>query len=115
MDHKKILEKIKEIEDFFTYIGLKKVQDFPKNWDLDSFIKFKPIQDNYIINYKGEDRVLMSASVYIVGGLHFVMSGKMGVSVYETVKTNYDLSASYDDAQFFKTELRDWKLKKFLN
>ena len=114
MDHAIILKKIERIEEFFKSIGLKKVTDIPKDWDLDSYIRFEPIQNNYIVNYKGEDRVLLNVNIYIASGLHFVLSGKIGVSVFETIPTDYDFKCKYEDSTFFKDELRNWNLKKVL-
>ena len=114
MDHEIILKKIEVLKDFFESIGLKMMGDFPKDWDLDSYISFEPIQDNYIVNYKGEDRVLLNVNIYIASGLHFVLSGKIGVSVFETISTDYDFKCKYEDSDFFKDEMRDWKIKKVL-
>ena len=114
MDHAIILKKIEVLKDFFELIGLKMMYDFPKDWDLDSYISFEPIQNNYIVNYKGEDRVLLNVNIYIASGLHFVLSGKMGVSVFETIITDYDLKCKYEDINFFKDEIRDYRLKKVL-
>lgn len=115
MDHQQILDRIVEIEEFFKSIGLKKVTDIPKDWDLDSYIKFEPIQNNYIVNYKGEDRVLLNVNIYIASGLHFVLSGKMGVSVFETIPTDYDFKVKYGEGEFFKDKFRDWKINNLLN
>jgi len=114
MQHQEVLDKIEIIKEFFESIGLKMIYDFPKDWDLDSYITFKPIQNNYIINYKGEDRVLLHVNIYIISGLHFTLSGKIGVSVYETISTDYDFKCKYDEGNFFKDELRDYRLKKVL-
>ena len=115
MDHVTILKKIEVLKDFLESIDLKMIYDFPKDWDLDSYISFEPIQNNYIVNYKGEDRVLLNVNIYITSGLHFVLSGRMGVSIFETIPTDYDFKCKYEDSEFFKGELRDWKLKKVLN
>jgi hypothetical protein len=114
MQHQEVLDKIEIIKEFFESIGLKMVYDFPKDWDLDSYIKFEPIKNNYIINYKGEDRVLLNVNIYITTGVHFVMSGKIGISVYETISTDYDFKGKYEKGDIFKSELRDWRLKKVL-
>ena len=114
MDHEIILKKIEVLKDFFESIGLKMMYDFPKDWDLDSYISFEPIQDNYTVNYKGEDRVLLNVNIYIASGLHFVLSGKMGISVFETISTDYDFKCKYEEDEIFKDEIRDWKIKKVL-
>jgi|LakMenEpi03Aug12_release.lakeMendotaPanAssembly.Ray.scaffolds.fasta_scaffold318392_2 hypothetical protein len=114
MEHQIILDKIEKIKIFFESIGLKMIYDFPKDWNLDSYIKFEPIKNNYIINYKGEDRVLLSVNIYIASGLHFVLSGKIGVSVYETIPSDYDFKCKYEDSDFFKSELRDFKINNLL-
>ena len=114
MDHEIILKKIEVLKDFFESIGLKMMYDFPKDWDLDSYISFEPIQNNYIVKYKGEDRVLLNVNIYIASGLHFVLSGKMGVSVFETISTDYDFKCKYEEDEIFKDEIRDWKIKKVL-
>ena len=114
MQHQEILDKIEIIKEFFESIDLKQLSDFKKTWDLDSYIKFEPIKNNYIINYKGEDRVLLSVNIYIISGLHFVLSGKIGVSVYETIPTDYDFKCKYEEGNFFKSELRDFRLRKVL-
>ena len=113
--HQKILDRIVEIEEFFKSISLEKVSDFPENWDLDSHIRFEPIQNNYIVNYKGEDRVLLNVNIYITSGLNFILSGKMGVSVFETIPTDYDFKTKYEESEFFKDQLRDWKINNLLN
>ena len=114
MQHQEILDKIEIIKEFFESIGLKMVYDFPKDWDLDSYIRFEPIKNNYIINYKGEDRVLLNVNIYITTGVHFVMSGKIGVSVYETISTDYDLKLKYEDAGILTNELRNWNINKII-
>ena len=115
MDHAIILKKIEVLKDFFELIGLKMMYDFPKDWDLDSYISFEPIQNNYIVNYKGEDRVLLNVNIYIASGLNFVLSGKMGVSVFETIPTDYDLKVKYEEGSFFKEEFRNWMIEKVLD
>jgi hypothetical protein len=114
MQHQEILDKIEIIKEFLESIGLKMIYDFPKDWDLDSYIRFQPIQNNYIVNYKGEDRVLLNVNIYIVSGLHFVLSGKIGVSVFESIPTDYDFKCKYEDSDFFKSEFRDYRLRKVL-
>lgn len=114
MQHQEILDKIEIIKEFFESIDLKQLSDFKKTWDLDSYIKFEPIKNNYIINYKGEDRVLLNVNIYIAGGLHFVLSGKIGVSVFETISTDYDFKCKYEEGNFLKHEFRDYRLKKVL-
>ncbi len=113
MQQQESLDKIKIIKEFFESIGLKMIYDFPKDWDLDSYIKFEPIKNNYIVNYKGEDRVLLGVNIYI-GSLHFFLSGKIGVSVFESIITDYDFKCKYEDNNFFKDEFRDFRLKKVL-
>lgn len=115
MDHKIVLDKIEILKDFFKSIGLSMSYDLPKNWDLDSYIRFEPIQNNYVINYKGEDRVLLNVNIYIASGLNFILSGKMGVSVFETIPTDYDFKVKYEDGEILKNELRDWKINNLLN
>lgn len=114
MDHQQILDKIKIIDLFFNSIGLKKTKDIGTTWDLDSYIKYEPIKNNYIINYKGEDRVLINVEVGIASGLLFVLSGKMGVSVYESIHTDYDFKAKYENSYFFRNQYRDWILENVL-
>ena len=113
MDHEIILKKIEVLKDFFESIDLKMIYDFPKDWDSETYVRFVPIKDNYTLNYKGEDRVLLGVNVYI-GSLHFFLSGKMGVSVFETILTDCDLKVKYEDGEIFKDEMRDWKIKKVL-
>jgi len=115
MKHQEILDKIEIIKKFFESIGLKMIYDFPKDWDLDSYIKFEPIKNNYIVNYKGKDRVLLGVNIYIISGVHFTLSGKIGVSVYETISTDYDFKCKYEEGEIFKDELRDWKINKFVD
>jgi len=115
MDHAIILEKIERIEEFFKSIGLKKVSDIPKDWDLDSSMRFESEEKNFIVRYKNEDRVLIYSKVYILGGIDLVMSGKMGVSVFETIRTDYDFKCKYEEGEFFKDQLRDWKINNFLS
>lgn len=114
MDHKQILDKIDVIDLFFKSIGLKKISDIGLTWDLDSYIKYQPIKNNYIVNYKGEDRVLINVEVGIVSGILFVLSGKIGVSVFESIKTDYDFKSKYEDGQFFKDQYRDWIIENVL-
>ena len=114
MDHAIILKKIEQIEEFFKSISLEKVSDIPKDWDLDSYIRFEPIQNNYIVNYKGEDRVLLNVNIYITSGLNFVLSGKIGISVFETIPTDYDFKCKYEEGQFFVGELRNWNINRII-
>jgi hypothetical protein len=114
MQHQESLDKIKIIKEFFESIGLKMIYDFPKDWDSETYMRFVPIEDNYIVNYKGEDRVLLNVNIYSASGLHFSLSGKIGVSVFETVLTDYDFKCKYEDGELFKDELRDYRLKKVL-
>jgi hypothetical protein len=113
MQHQESLDKIKIIKEFLESIGLKMIYDFPKDWDSETYMRFVPIEDNYIVNYKGEDRVLLGVNIYI-GSLHFSLSGKIGVSVFESIITDYDFKCKYEDNNFFKDELRDYRLKKVL-
>ena len=113
MQHQESLDKIKIIKEFFESIGLKMIYDFPKDWDSETHIRFIPTEDNYTVNYKGEDRVLLGVNIYI-GSLHFSLSGKIGVSVFESIITDYDFKCKYEDNNFFKDELRDYRLKKVL-
>jgi hypothetical protein len=113
MSHKVILHKIESIKSFFESIGFKKHHDIPTDWNLDSSIKYLP-PDKFQVNINNEDRLLLSVDIFIVGGIHFVLSGKIGHSVYETIKTDYDLNPIYDDKNFFKKEYRDWKIKNLI-
>ena len=115
MDHATILKRIKEIEAFFEAIGLKKIRDFPTEWDLDSVIKYEPIETNYTITYKGEQRILINVDIGIMGGILFVLSGKYRVSVFESVKTDYDFKGKYEDFQFFKEQFRNWRISEMLD
>ena len=63
MDHEIILKKIEVLKDFFESIDLKMIYDFPKDWDSETYVRFVPIKDNYTLNYKGEDRVLLGVTV----------------------------------------------------
>ena len=114
MDHVTILKKIEVLKDFFESIDLKMIYDFPKNWYSETYVRFVPIKDNYIVNYKGEDRVLLAVNVYI-GSLHFFLSGKIGVSVFETILTDCDLKLKYEGGEIFKDEMRNWKIKNLLS
>lgn len=114
MDHQEILNKIETIDIFFKSIGLKKTRDLGLTWNLDSYYKYQPLKDNYTVNFKGENRVLINVEVGIMGGILFVLSGKMGVSVYESIKTDYDFKFKYEEGQFFKDEFRDWTIENVL-
>jgi hypothetical protein len=39
----------------------------------------------------------------------------MGVSVFETISTDYDFKTKYEDGVIFKNQLRDWKINNLLN
>jgi hypothetical protein len=114
MDHKEILNRIDQIDFFLKSNGFKKTRDLGKTWDLDSYYKYEPIESNYTLKYRGENRVLINIEVGIVSGILFVLSGKIGVSVYETIKTDYDFKFKYEEGYFFKDELRDWNIKNIL-
>lgn len=114
MDHGEVIKKIERIEKFFPTIGLKKTRDLPINWNLDSVIKYEPIKSNYTLNYKGQDRILISVDIGIMGGVAFVLSGKIGTSVYETIRTDYDFVGKYESVVFFKDELRNWIIDHIL-
>jgi hypothetical protein len=111
----KICNKCKQEKEYIVTIRYNSNSNHPKDWDLDSYIKFEPIKNNYIVNYKGEDRVLLSVNIYIISGLHFTLSGKIGVSVYETIPTDYDFKCKYEEGQFFVEELRNWKINNVLD
>jgi hypothetical protein len=113
-NHAEILDKIDLIKDFFESVGIKKIEDIPKNWHLDSSYKFIPIDNNYKISLNGEERILLSVNVFIVGGVNFVLSGKMGFSVYETIRTDYNFVGLYHNISILKNEFRDWKIKQLL-
>jgi hypothetical protein len=116
LDHAEILIQIESIKDFFHSIGLEKIKDIPQeNWDLDSSYKFIPAKDRFTITYLGKERVLLSVNVFIVGGVHFNLSGKIGVSVFETIPTDYDFKVKYEDGGILKNEFRDWKINNLLN
>jgi hypothetical protein len=113
-DHSKILDRIELIKDFFYSIGLEKIRDIPKDWNLDSSYKFIPTKNNFTITYLGRERVLLSVDVFIVGGLHFIMRGTSDVSVYETIKTDYNFKATHHNDSFFKDTFRDWQIEQLL-
>jgi hypothetical protein len=114
MKNQEILDKIEIIKEFFESIGLKMIYDFPKDWDSETHIRFIPIEDNYTVNYKGEDRVLLGVNIYI-GSLHFSLSGKIGVSVFENIITDYDFICKNEEGHFFIEELRNWKINNVLD
>lgn len=114
MDHEHILKKIQKIECFLKSIGFVKTRDLPSDWNLDSVIKYEPIASNFTIDYNGEKRVLINIDIAIMGGIFFVMSGKYGVSVFETIITDYDLVAKYEDFRFFIDEYRNWNIENVL-
>jgi hypothetical protein len=115
LDHAEILVQIESIKDFFHSIGLKKIKDIPEeNWNLDSSYKFIPAKDRFTITYLGKERVLLSVDVFIVGGLHFIMRGTSDVSLYETIKTDYNFKSIHHQGCFFKDVYRDWQIKKLL-
>ena len=114
-EHQKIIDKIEIIQDFFNSIGLEKIKDIPKDWNLDSSYKFIPTKNNFTISYLGKERKLLSVEIFIVGGLHFIMRGTSDVSVYETIKTDYNFQAIHHQGSFFKDKFRDWKINSLLN
>jgi len=113
-EHQKIIDKIEIIQDFFKSIGLEKIKDIPKDWNLDSSYKFIPTKNNFTISYLGKERELLSVDVFIVGGLHFNMRATSDVSVYETIKTDYNFQAIHQQGYFFKDKFRDWQIKQLL-
>ena len=117
MDHKIVLDKIKEIEIFFNHLGLKKVKDLPKDWNLDSCINYVTKDFNFTVNNRGDERILIGIDVKIMGGLEFILSGKYKpeIKVYEKVQTDYDFRCKYYEHQFFTSEFRDYKINNFLD
>lgn len=113
-DHQKILDKIETIRSFFQSIGLKEIESIPENWNLDSSYHYVPIENHYTINWKGEERILTSVNIFLVGGIHFMLSGKMRNLVSETIQTDYDLKSVYHTDTLFKKEFRDWKIKQLV-
>ena len=113
-NHREILDKIESIKEFFDYIGLKLIQDIPDDWNLDSSYNFAPKDSNFKIRYKGDDRILLSVNVFIVGGMHFMLSGKMWNSVSETIQTDYDFKVKYDTVTILEEYFRDWKIKQLV-
>jgi hypothetical protein len=115
-NHQDILNRITEIELFFNYLGLIKKNDLPKNWNLDSSIKYAPKDSKFIVYYKNRNRVLISIEIGIVSGLILTLSGNYldESSVYKEVHTDYFFKEKYGDFQFFIEEMRDYKLKDII-
>lgn len=115
--HEELLDRIEEIKEFFHCLGLIKKHDFPKNWNLDSNIKYEPRDFNFIIHYKGQNRILISIDINIMSGLIFTFSGayKPELAVYEQIHTDYFFKHKYNDFIFFKNEYRDFKLNKIMS
>lgn len=116
-EHQQILDRIIEIEKILIHLGFEKKNDFPKNWNLDSTMKFTPKNDNFTVNYKNQNRVLMSIDVGIVSGLIFTLSGsyKPNGNIWEQIYTDYFFKDKFHNHQFFVEELRDFKIKLFTN
>ena len=93
-EHQQILDRIIEIEKILIHLGFEKKNDFPKNWNLDSTMKFTPKNDNFTVNYKNQNRVLMSIEVGIVSGLIFT-AAKMFPWIFKTTEDlNHRASSS---------------------
>lgn len=116
MDHQQILDKIEEIQVFFNHLGLKKVKDFPKDWNLDSCINYDTKDFNFMVHFRGEERILIGIDINIMSGLEFILSGKYKpeVKVYEKVQTDYEFRCKYYPHQFFTSELRNYKINNLL-
>lgn len=114
VNHIEVLNKINQIQKFFESIGLKLINDLPDDWDLDSCYKFVPKETNFKIRWNGDDRILLSVNVFLVGGIHFMVSGKMWSSVSETIQTDYDFKVKYHNATLLSEYLRDWKIKQLV-
>jgi hypothetical protein len=114
MQHQEVLDKIEEIKIFLKSIGFKQTNDFPDNWNLDSRIAFLPEKSRYLTTYNNDERIVLRIEIEIVGGILVVLSGKYGTSVFQSIKTDYDFKAKYEEGELFKSELRDFRLKKVL-
>jgi hypothetical protein len=116
MQYQEVLDKIEEIKLFLKSIGFKQKNEFPDDWNLDSTIDF--VVDDpfyYSTTFKNESRVVLKIEVGIVGGILVLLSGKYGSSVFQSIKTDYNFKAKYEEGQFFVEELRNWNINNVLD
>jgi len=113
MQHQEILDRIEEIKIFLNSIGFKQTNDFPNDWNLDSTMDFV-VDDplHYTTTYKNVSRVVLKIEVGIMGGILVLLSGKYGSSVFESIRTDFNFKAKYEEGQFFVEELRNWNINK---
>ena len=115
---KEILDRFPIIKEFFMSFGYPEPTYIDRG--LDSFWGFSnyPMQ----IEYGGQIRTCIQIKYQIIGGIIFVFSGKIGISVYDYVHTDYDFNLKYHpndrwkhSGQLLHNEYRDFKLKKLIN
>jgi hypothetical protein len=114
MQHQEVLDKIEEIKIFLKSIGFKQTNEFPDDWNLDSRIAFLPEKSRYLTIYKNDERIVLRIEVEIMGGILVVLSGKYGLSVFQSIRTDYDFKVKHEEGEIFKSELRDFRLRKVL-
>lgn len=80
---------------------------------LDSFWGFN--NNGFHLEYRNESRICIQVMYQIIGGVIFVLSGKITGSTYEHIYTDYDLRLRWEKGYILKKEFRDFKLKKLIN
>ena len=80
---------------------------------LDSFWGFN--NNGFELEYQNESRVCIQIMYQIIGGVIFVLSGKITGTPYEHVYTDYDFNLRWEKGHILQTEFRDFKLKKLIN
>jgi hypothetical protein len=114
MQHQEVLDKIEDIKIFLKSIGFKQTNDFPDDCNLDSRIAFLPEKSRYLTVYNNNERIVLRIEVEIMGGILVVLSGNYGSSVFESIRTDYDFKLKNGEGDIFKSELRDFRLRKVL-
>lgn len=118
LSSKEILDRFPIIKEFFMSLGYSEPTFFDRG--LDSFWGFSnyPMQ----IEYGGEIRTCIQIKYQLIGDIIFILSGKIGISAFDDVHTDYDFNLKYHlndrwqySDQLLQKEYRDFKLKKLIN
>jgi hypothetical protein len=113
--HKEIINKIDFLDSFLKSLGFKKTKDLEEKWNLDSCYIYQPIESNYTIYFNGQDRTLIYIEIGIVSGITLNLSGRLGLSVFESIRTDYDFRSFDGNNNFFANELRNFLIDGVLN
>jgi hypothetical protein len=108
---REILDRFELIKEFFMSLGFSEPTYIERG--LDSFWGFNI--SVFHLEYKNESRACIQVMYQIIGGVIFVLSGKITGTTYEHIYTDYDFRLRWEKGHILQTEFRDFKLKKLIN